>query len=129
VEAHQARDLVLVVPSEEAVAGLKPDLAAIAGWPDVFGVIVTARGKSADFVSRFFAPAGGIPEDPVTGSAHATLTPFWASRLGKSNTTMTVRQLSPRGGELRCRDAGDRVKIAGRARLYMEGRIVFHAIC
>lgn len=99
---------------------LKPDMAALAALaPD--GIAVTAPDSDYDFVSRFFAPSKGIPEDPVTGSTHTTLIPFWAERLGK--TTMRAAQLSARGGELHCRLAGDRVEIAGEAVLYMEGRI------
>jgi predicted PhzF superfamily epimerase YddE/YHI9 len=88
---------------------------------DVTGVIATAPGDECDFVSRFFAPAFGIPEDPVTGSAHCTLVPYWAKRLGK--TTLRARQISPRGGELFCELRGDRVEIAGRAVKYLEGEI------
>jgi len=89
---------------------------------DRFGVIVTAPGSAGtDFVSRFFAPADGIPEDPVTGSAHCTLIPYWSKRLGK--TRMTARQVSARGGELACEDAGSRVRIGGRAVTYLQGWI------
>jgi predicted PhzF superfamily epimerase YddE/YHI9 len=88
---------------------------------DRMAVIATARGGDCDFVSRFFAPGIGIPEDPVTGSAHCTLVPFWSSRLGK--TRLFARQLSARGGELWCEDRGERVAIAGRAVLYLEGTI------
>ena len=89
---------------------------------DRFAVIVTAPGpEGVDFVSRFFAPARGVPEDPVTGSAHCTLIPYWAERLGKSR--LEARQLSRRGGRLSCGYHGDRVTIAGRAVLYMEGTI------
>jgi predicted PhzF superfamily epimerase YddE/YHI9 len=88
---------------------------------DRIGVIATAPGRDCDFVSRFFAPQVGIPEDPVTGSAHCTLVPYWADRLGR--TTLHARQISRRGGELWCELAGDRVKIAGHAALYMEGTI------
>ncbi|HZO84409.1 MAG TPA: PhzF family phenazine biosynthesis protein, partial [Verrucomicrobiae bacterium] len=83
--------------------------------------IVTAPGKDADFVSRFFAPRAGIPEDPVTGSAHSTLIPFWAERLGK--TELFARQISPRGGELHCRHLGERVGIAGRAVIYSRAEL------
>jgi predicted PhzF superfamily epimerase YddE/YHI9 len=88
---------------------------------DATGVIATAPGNECDFVSRFFAPAVGIPEDPVTGSAHCTLVPYWARRLGK--TTLRARQISPRGGELFCELRGDRVEISGRAVKYLEGTI------
>src|SRR4029453_3886060 len=98
-----------------------PDMVALARI-DRPGVIVTALAeKDYDFVSRFFAPAKGIPEDPVTGSAHCTLIPYWAARLGK--TQLTARQLSRRGGELYCTLRGDRVDIAGRAVEYLRGEI------
>jgi predicted PhzF superfamily epimerase YddE/YHI9 len=84
-------------------------------------VIVTAPGRGADFVSRFFAPAQGIAEDPVTGSAHCTLTPYWAQRLGKRE--LHALQVSSRGGELWCEDRGERVVISGRAVRYLEGTI------
>ncbi len=122
LEAHRSRDLVLVLESAEAVCRLTPDMEKLKALPDTFGIIVTAAGEGdADFVSRFFAPGAGIPEDPVTGSAHSTLIPFWAARLGKK--IMKARQLSPRGGVLYCGDAGGRVTIAGSARLYLEGMI------
>jgi predicted PhzF superfamily epimerase YddE/YHI9 len=85
------------------------------------GVIVTARGSDCDFVSRFFAPSYGIPEDPVTGSAHCTLVPYWSKVLGKAR--LLARQVSARGGELTCEDRDDRVAIGGRAALYLEGEI------
>jgi PhzF family phenazine biosynthesis protein len=116
-----ARDYLVVYERAEDVATLAPDLAAVAAL-DRFAVIVTAPGEGdVDFVSRFFAPARGVPEDPVTGSAHCTLTPYWAARLGKSR--LSARQLSHRGGRLTCTLAGDRVSIAGRAVLYLEGTI------
>jgi len=121
LEAHLARDLILLLGSEAAVQHLRPDLAAVAALPEAFGVAVTARGTSCDFVSRFFAPGEGIPEDHVTGSLHCMLIPFWASRLGKD--ALTARQLSPRGGTLYCQNCGGRVKMAGRARLYLKGEI------
>jgi len=102
------------------VAGLAPDHAALA--PVVPGrVIVTAPGADCDFVSRFFAPDAGIPEDPVTGSAHCTLVPYWAERLGR--TALHARQVSRRGGELWCELDGARVRMAGRAVLYLRGQI------
>jgi predicted PhzF superfamily epimerase YddE/YHI9 len=85
------------------------------------GIIVTARGEDCDFVSRFFAPGVGINEDPVTGSAHTALIPFWAERLGKKK--MRARQVSKRGGELFCEDLGERVLISGRAVTYLQGEI------
>jgi predicted PhzF superfamily epimerase YddE/YHI9 len=88
---------------------------------DRFAVIATAPGKDVDFVSRFFAPAQGIPEDPVTGSAHCTLIPYWSKRLGK--TKLHAYQASPRGGELWCEDRGERVTISGKAVQFLEGTI------
>jgi PhzF family phenazine biosynthesis protein len=120
-----ARDYLCVFASEEEVIALKPDMAAIAAL-DRFAVIVTAPGTDCDFVSRFFAPAKGIPEDPVTGSAHCTLIPYWAERLAK--TTFFARQRSRRGGELWCAHRGDRVKISGRAVLYSEGVIELQSL-
>ncbi len=99
---------------------LKPDMAKVAAL-DKFAVIATAPGSDCDFVSRFFAPAKGIAEDPVTGSAHCTLMPYWSKRLSKKS--LFARQVSKRGGELWCEDLGSRVKIAGRAVPYLEGTI------
>jgi PhzF family phenazine biosynthesis protein len=113
-------DYLLVYASEEEVTALAPDFADLAMVP-ARGIIVTAPGREVDFVSRFFGPQVGVNEDPVTGSAHTTLTPYWAKRLGK--TELTARQLSKRGGSLRCRLFGDRVEIAGRAVPYLEGTI------
>lgn len=113
-------DLLLVYKSEEDVKALSPDFGDLAMVP-ARGIIVTAPGTDVDFVSRFFAPQVGVNEDPVTGSAHTTLTPYWAQRLGK--TELTAKQLSKRGGSLRCRLAGERVEIAGRAVPYLEGTI------
>ncbi|MGO9700735.1 MAG: PhzF family phenazine biosynthesis protein [Xanthobacteraceae bacterium] len=120
-EVLRARDHLIVYDSAAEIAALKPDLAALV-VVDCWAAIVTAPGKDGvDFVSRFFAPAQGVPEDPVTGSSHTTLTPYWANRLGK--TELEARQLSKRGGALRCTLNGDRVSIAGRAVLYLAGEI------
>ena len=120
-EVLRARDHLVVYASAAEIAALAPDLAALAKV-DCWAVIATAPGENGiDFVSRFFAPAQGVPEDPVTGSAHCTLAPYWAKRLGK--TKFEARQLSQRGGALFCALDGDRVSIAGRAVLYLEGRI------
>ena len=119
-EVWAARDLMAVYETEDEVRELKPDLPLLSAF-DSFAVLVTAPGREADFVSRFFAPRQGIPEDPVTGSAHCTLVPYWAKRLGK--TKLHARQVSGRGGELFCEDKGDRVSIAGRAVLYLEGTV------
>ena len=121
-EAHMSRDMLLLVDNEEQVVNLKPDFNLVADLPDCLGVIVTAKGDTADFVSRFFAPNEGVPEDPVTGSAHSTLIPFWAERLGKDK--MTAKQLSKRGGTLYCQNCGDRVKMSGKAVLYLQGEIM-----
>ena len=109
-----------VYEDERTVRALTPDFARLAALGE--GVIATAPGDEVDFVSRFFAPAYGIDEDPVTGSAHCTLTPYWAARLGKRE--LEARQVSARGGELTCTESGDRTVIAGEAALYMTGTIV-----
>ncbi|HVX67824.1 MAG TPA: PhzF family phenazine biosynthesis protein [Bryobacteraceae bacterium] len=119
-ELWESRDYMAVYNSEDEVRALAPDMKALAAIGH-FAVIVTAPGRSSDFVSRFFAPASGVDEDPVTGSAHCTLVPFWARRLGKSE--LHAMQVSARGGELFCRDRGGRVEIAGRAVPYLEGVI------
>lgn len=116
-----ARDYLVVYRDEEELAALQPDFELLKSV-DRFAVIATAPGRTADFVSRFFAPAKGIPEDPVTGSAHCTLIPYWSRRLGKS--TLVARQISPRGGDLWCQDLGGRVSMAGHAVLYLEGKII-----
>lgn len=115
-----SRDLLVVLEDEATVRVLTPDFAAIATL-DWFGVCVTAPGDGCDFVSRFFAPRQGIHEDPVTGSTHCTLTPYWAERLGR--TSLEARQVSARGGALRCVLDGDRVRIAGATRCYLRGEI------
>jgi predicted PhzF superfamily epimerase YddE/YHI9 len=119
-EAYLARDILAVFDMESAIQGLRPDFGLIAAL-DAFAVIVSAPGIVVDFVSRFFAPRAGIPEDPVTGSAHCTLMPYWAARLGK--TKLTAKQLSPRLGELDCELRGDRVTITGRTVEYLRGEI------
>jgi len=120
-EVLRARDWLLVLEDAAAVRSLRPDMGALAALPDIFGVCVTAPGdlEGLDFVSRFFAPSQGIPEDPVTGSAHSTLAPYWAARLGKQ--VLTARQLSRRSGELRCALVGDRVHLSGHAVLTRTG--------
>ena len=107
---------------EDEVADLQPNLARLAASVSRT-VIVTAPGIRVDFVSRYFAPSIGVPEDPVTGSAHCTLIPYWSKRLGKK--TLVAHQLSRRGGELLCEDRSGRVRIGGRAVLYLEGAISF----
>lgn len=117
---NSEEDVLAVLESEQSVRDLKPNLTALAGL-DCRGLIVTAKGEKADFVSRFFAPAVGVPEDPVTGSAHCVMVPYWACILKKDN--LHALQVSERGGELFCRDLGKRVSIAGKAALYLEGTI------
>jgi PhzF family phenazine biosynthesis protein len=119
-EVLKSRDYLMVYETEEEVRGINPDFAAILKIP-THAVIVTAKGDSADFVSRFFAPEVGVFEDPVTGSAHCTLIPYWAEKLGKNE--LFARQISARGGELFCALQGDRVKIGGNAALYLKGEI------
>lgn len=116
----QAFDYVAVLEHEDQVRALVPDVARLAAL-DLRGVIVTARGTDADFVSRFFAPKLGVNEDPVTGSAHCELAPYWAQQLGK--TSMRARQLSARGGTVLCDLRGDRVTLRGRAAHYMTAEI------
>jgi len=123
VEAYKGRsDYMLVFDSEAVIASLVPDLAAVGRAREARGIIATAAGAGVDFVSRFFAPQSGIAEDPVTGSAHTTLVPYWASRLAKSQ--LVAMQLSARRGFLQCRDLGERVEISGVAKTYMEGRLM-----
>jgi len=121
VSCWQARDLVALMEDEATVRGLRPDLEAIARM-DAFAVAPTAPGDEADFVSRFFIPRMGIPEDPVTGSLHCSLVPFWAERLGR--TRLRALQVSARGGELRCELRGDRVAMGGRCVKVLEGRFL-----
>lgn len=121
VEILAARDYLIRYTSEAEVRQLTPDMEALKKI-DRFAFIATAPGDDCDFVSRFFAPAKGIPEDPVTGSAHCTLIPYWARQLGKSS--FRARQISPRGGELLCKLDGDRVEIAGHGALFLRGRIL-----
>ena len=120
LEVRCSEDFFVVFSSEGEVRELAPDMAKLKNAP-LRGVIATAVGDEADFVSRFFAPKYGIPEDPVTGSAHCALTPYWAERLKKK--TLRAYQVSKRGGELFCSDHGERVRIAGRAVKYLEGTI------
>jgi predicted PhzF superfamily epimerase YddE/YHI9 len=113
-------DLMLVFDSQEEIEQIKPDFAVLKKVP-ARGIIVTAKGTDVDFVSRFFAPASGIDEDPVTGSSHTKLIPYWAEIFTK--TEMIARQLSVRGGTLYCKHLGPRVEIAGKVKLYLRGEI------
>jgi len=119
----KSRDYLVVVDQAEQVRALSPDIAALAKLDIVNGgTIVTAPGEGdVDYVCRLFAPAEGIDEDPATGSIHCILAPYWAERLGKH--TFHTQQLSARGGQLQCTLVGDRVKIIGTARLYLQGSI------
>ena len=120
LEVYAADDWLVVLDSAERVRSLQPSMALLKQL-ERRGVIVTARGDDCDFVSRFFVPKYGIDEDPVTGSAHTKLTPYWAMKLGKPQ--LHARQLSARGGELFCELRGERVLISGRAVPYMQGII------
>ena len=118
----KSRDYLVVVDQAEQVRALSPDLAALAKLDAGNGTIVTAPGEGdVDYVCRMFLPSAGIDEDPATGSIHCTLAPYWAGRLGKD--TFRAQQLSVRGGYMQCTIGGDRVKIAGRARLYLHGTL------
>jgi PhzF family phenazine biosynthesis protein len=121
-ELHLARDRYLcVMDSVAAVRGVRPDFQLMAALP-LPGVIVTAAGDPPfDFTSRYFAPAKGVSEDPVTGAAHCVLVPFWSRRLGRSG--FSAHQASERGGNVVCELSGDRVLLGGRATLYMQGHI------
>ncbi len=117
-EVFRARDLMAVFATEAEVRNLRPDMAALVAVGGL-GVLATAPGSATDFVSRCFFPGAGVPEDPVTGSAHCTLIPYWAGRLGRDE--LTAYQASRRGGHLACRLRGDRVHIGGKAVKVLEG--------
>ncbi len=119
-ETWRAANILAVFETEDAVRRLAPDFEALKRLHP-YGVIVTAPGDDCDFVSRYFGPSFGIPEDPVTGSAHCTLIPYWAERFGKAK--LLARQVSARGGELTCEDKGERVAIGGRCRLVAASEI------
>ncbi|MEO7124720.1 MAG: PhzF family phenazine biosynthesis protein [Nakamurella sp.] len=121
-KAFRGTDLIYVLESPEIVKGLVPDFTML-GRLDVRGLIVTARGgdKGVDFVSRWFGALAGIAEDPVTGSAHSQIAPYWAREIGRN--TLTARQLSPRGGTVHCTVIGERVQLAGTYRRYLDGTV------
>ena len=128
-ETYKSADILVVLDREETIRNLSPDFELLknakieAGMGcDNFGIIVTAPGSDCDFVSRFFAPNAGISEDPATGRAHCVLIPYWSKQLGKRS--MTARQLSKRGGLIWCEDSGERVKIGGKTKLYLQGDIL-----
>lgn len=117
----QSRDMLVLLENEQAVRDVKPDFEAMAKILPQWGMVPTAPGSDCDFVSRYFDPRDAVPEDPVTGSAHCSLAPFWAEKLGKE--TLVARQLSRRGGTLHCTMQGDRVSIGGNAVLYLDGTL------
>ena len=119
-EVLKARDYFLIYENEREILDIAPNFSKLLEI-DAHGFIVTAKGETADFVSRFFAPEVGVFEDPVTGSSHCNLIPYWAGKLGK--TKLSAKQVSARGGELFCELKGDRVKIGGNAVLYLKGEI------
>ncbi len=122
VEILKSRDYVLVYKTEEVIRSMEPDQGTLNQINiDPGGIIVTAKGDEVDFVSRFFTPQASIFEDPVTGSAHCSLIPYWSQKLNKMS--MSTLQLSPRIGKLQCKDLGERVLISGNAITYLEGRI------
>lgn len=118
-EVHMSRDILALYDDEATVQALSPDFVKLAALEEGLGVVATAQGDTVDFVSRCFVPKAGISEDPVTGSAHCTLVPFWSERLGKLK--LQARQISERGGELVCEHRGDRVTIKGQCRLFLKG--------
>lgn len=120
VEVLRLRDYFVVLPNEEAVMNAEPDFELMKEL-DATGVILTAKGQSADVVSRCFYPAAGIPEDPVTGSAHCNIIPYWCEKLGTNK--FFAKQLSKRGGDLWCELKGDRVLISGNCALFMTGEL------
>lgn len=120
IEAYRSKDYLIVLDNEEQIISFQPDFNKL-NELDTRGVIITAPGNTSDFVSRFFAPKVGVLEDPVTGSAHCILTPYWAKRLGKN--TLYAKQLSKRGGEIICTLENDRVLLQGKAMPYLQGMI------
>ncbi len=121
LEVHLGRDVMAVLPDEASVRAVRPDYAVLARLP-ALGTLITAPGNSHDVVSRCFFPGDGMPEDPVTGSAHCMIIPYWARRFGK--TRLRAFQASPRGGELRCEMVQDRLRLWGNAVKVMEGHFL-----
>lgn len=124
LEVWESQDLVLVYESEDDIRNIQPDMEKLKQITDYFAVIITAKGDEVDFVSRFFAPNAGIPEDPVTGRAHCVLIPFWAERLNKP--ILHAMQLSQRKGEVFCENKGNRVAMMGDASLFFKGEIFLY---
>ncbi len=121
IDMLQSADLIAVLGSAAEIAALRPDPAAIAALPGGALIVTAAGGQGADITSRYFAPGYGVPEDPVTGSLHTQVVPYWAPRLGR--TTLLCHQASPRGGRMTATLAGNRVRLAGIATLYASGQI------
>lgn len=122
VEAYKGKtDYMLVFESEDDILALNPNLSVIGNLKEARGVIATAKGNKVDFVSRFFAPQSGIVEDPVTGSAHTSLTPYWSKKLNK--TELSAIQLSARRGYLKCKNLGERIAIGGNSKTFLQGQI------
>jgi PhzF family phenazine biosynthesis protein len=121
IEVYKSMDVLAVFETEAEVAALNPDFRLLKTI-DTRGIIATAKGDKVDFISRFFAPAAGVDEDPVTGSAHSQLTPYWSNKLNKNK--LNARQISKRGGKLRCEMKGNRVLISGQAVTYLIGEIM-----
>ncbi|MDX1919631.1 MAG: PhzF family phenazine biosynthesis protein [Candidatus Caenarcaniphilales bacterium] len=121
LETFLSRDYLVIYSSEAEVKELKPDFRALAEIKDCLGIIASAPGGNCDFVSRFFAPNAGVDEDPVTGSAHCTLIPYWSKRLNKKQ--LSAQQVSLRGGNLVCEDLSERLKIGGSCICYLRGEI------
>ena len=119
-ETYRSMDYLVVLENQEQVLSCDPDMNELMKL-DQRGIIITSPGNSCDFVSRFFAPKNGVPEDPVTGSAHCILMPYWVNKLNK--TILSAKQISKRGGNLTCEMKGDRVLLKGRAVTYMTGEI------
>ena len=119
-EVRRAKSYMAIFAQQEDIVSIKPDMHWLSQL-DGSGIIVTAPGDKVDFISRFFAPKPGIPEDPVTGSSHCSLIPYWAEKLSKKK--LTALQLSARGGEPFCEHVGERVKIGGNAVAYLTGEI------
>ena len=120
IAAYSSRDLILVVETEQQVRGIIPNYVKMSSLTEWLGIVVTAKGESCDFTSRFFCPELNV-EDPVTGSSHCSLIPYWSERLKKSK--LVAKQLSPRGGTLYCKQAVSRVQIGGHAVLYAKGEL------
>lgn len=121
IEAYQGKtDYLLIFENEHQIQNIEPNIPEIAKI-DARGIIVSSISENFDFVSRFFGPNCGVNEDPVTGSAHTTLTPFWAEKLGK--TKLTAKQISKRGGVLECELKNDRILISGKCKTYLKGEI------